>query len=85
MEEVLDLYEEPYSPKRPMLCFDEIPKQIIAEVRELFSAEQWASARYDIEYERKGVCDLMIICVSNVAFAKWPSRIDEPKFNLPTV
>ena len=34
MEDVLDLYEEPYDEKRPMVCFDESPKQLIAEVRE---------------------------------------------------
>jgi hypothetical protein len=34
MEEVLDLYEEPYDPKRPVVCFDERPCQLLAEVRE---------------------------------------------------
>jgi len=34
MEDALDLYEEPYGPKRPLVCFDESPKQPIAEVRE---------------------------------------------------
>jgi hypothetical protein len=33
MEDVLDLYEEPYDEKRPMVCFDESPQQLIAEVR----------------------------------------------------
>ena len=35
MEEVLDLYEEPYDPLRPVVCFDERPCQVLAEVREL--------------------------------------------------
>jgi hypothetical protein len=34
MEEVLDLYEEPYDPKKPVVCFDERPCQLLAEVRE---------------------------------------------------
>jgi hypothetical protein len=34
MEEVLDLYEEPYDPKRPVVCFDERPCQLIGDVRE---------------------------------------------------
>ncbi len=34
MEEVLDLYEEPYDPKRPVVCFDERPCQLLADVRE---------------------------------------------------
>jgi hypothetical protein len=62
MEDVLDLYEEPYDPKRPLVCFDESPKQLIAEVREPLPAEPGSPARYDTEYERKGVCDVMMIC-----------------------
>lgn len=62
MEDVLDLYEEPYDPQRPVICFDESPKQLIAEVREPIPAEPGTPARYDTEYERKGVCDLMMIC-----------------------
>jgi transposase len=34
MEEVLDLYEEPYDPKRPTICFDEQPYQMLSEVRD---------------------------------------------------
>lgn len=62
MEDVLDLYEEPYDPKRPVVCFDESPKQLIAEVRAPIPAEPGSAARYDTEYERKGVCDLMMMC-----------------------
>ena len=32
MEDVFDLYEEPYDPMRPVVCFDESPKQLIAEI-----------------------------------------------------
>jgi hypothetical protein len=62
MEDVLDLYEEPYDPMRPVVCFDESPKQLIAEVRKPLPPEPGTPARYDTEYERKGVCDLMMIC-----------------------
>lgn len=62
MEDVLDLYEEPYDPSRPVVCFDESPQQLIAEVRTPIPAEPGTPARYDTEYERKGVCDLMMIC-----------------------
>jgi hypothetical protein len=62
MEDVLDLYEESYDPMRPVVCFDESPKQLIAEVRKPIPAEPGSPARYDTEYERKGVCDLMMIC-----------------------
>lgn len=62
MEDVLDLYEEPYDPVRPVVCFDESPKQLIAEVRQPLPPEPGQPTRYDTEYERKGVCDLMMIC-----------------------
>ena len=62
MEDVVDLYEEAYEPARPLVCFDESPKQLIAETHELIPVEPGVPARYDTEYERKGVCDLMMIC-----------------------
>jgi hypothetical protein len=34
MEEVLDLYEEPYDPRSPVVCFDERPRQLLAEERD---------------------------------------------------
>jgi hypothetical protein len=68
MEDVLDLYEAPYDPTRPVVCFDESPKQLIAEVREPIPVEPGAPARYDTEYERKGVCDLMMICEPKQGF-----------------
>jgi hypothetical protein len=34
MEEILDLYEEPYDPNRPVVCFDERPCQLLADVRD---------------------------------------------------
>ena len=33
MEDVLDLYAEPYDPKRPVVCFDETSKQLVSEKR----------------------------------------------------
>jgi hypothetical protein len=62
MEDVLDLYEEPYDPARPVVCFDESPKQLIAEVREPIPAQPGPPARYDVEYQRNGVRDLRMIC-----------------------
>jgi hypothetical protein len=34
MEDVLDLYDAPYDPVRPVVCFDESPKQLMGEVRD---------------------------------------------------
>jgi len=62
MEDVLDLYEEPYDPARPVICFDESPKQLIGEVREPMAPQPGTPARQDTEYQRNGVRDLMMIC-----------------------
>jgi len=62
MEDVLDLYEAPYDPARPLVCFDESPKQLIGEVREPILPKPGTPAREDTEYERRGVRDLMMIC-----------------------
>jgi hypothetical protein len=56
MEEILDLYEEPYDPNRAVVCFDERPCQLLAEVREsLASKPGKPQQRVDSEYERRGV------------------------------
>jgi hypothetical protein len=62
MEEVLDLYEEPYDEKRPLVCFDESPKQLIEEVRQPLPSTPSQPVRYDVEYKRNGVRNLLMIC-----------------------
>jgi hypothetical protein len=62
MEDVLDLYAEPYDAARPVVCFDESPKQLIAEVRQPLPLEPGQPARYDVEYKRNGVRNLLMIC-----------------------
>lgn len=42
---MLDLYEAPYDPAYPVVCFDESPKQLIGEVRTLIPVEPGAPAR----------------------------------------
>jgi hypothetical protein len=54
MEDVLELYSRPRDPKRPLVCLDELCKQLIAEVRDPQPARPGASARQDYEYERRG-------------------------------
>ena len=57
MEEILDLYEEPYDPLRPVVCFDERPCQlIIGNVRDPLAMKPGSIERFDSEYERGGVC-----------------------------
>ena len=56
MERVLDLYEEPYDPKKPVVCFDERPCQLIGDVRDPLPRKPGSIERFDSEYERGGVC-----------------------------
>ena len=60
MEDVLDLYAEAPDPKRPVVCFDESPTQLIGEVRQPIPAEPGRLQRYDYEYRRNGTVNLFI-------------------------
>ena len=60
MEDVLDLYAEAADPKRPVVCFDESPTQLIGEVRLPIPAEPGQLKRYDCEYKRNGTANLFI-------------------------
>ncbi len=60
MEDVLDLYAEPYDPQRPKVCFDETPKQLIGETRVPLAARPGQVKRYDYEYRRNGTCNLFL-------------------------
>ena len=60
MEDVLDLYAEAPDPKRPVVCFDESPIQLIGEVRQPIPAEPGQIERYDCEYRRNGTANLFV-------------------------
>ena len=60
MEDVLDLYAEAPDPKRPVVCFDESPTQLIGEVRQPIPAAPGQLERYDCEYRRNGTANLFV-------------------------
>lgn len=60
MEDVLDLYEQPYDPLYPVVCFDERPYQLVSEVRQPIPAQPGKPLRYDYEYKREGTCNLFM-------------------------
>lgn len=68
MEDLLDLYAEPYDPLRPVVCLDELPKQLLADLREPLPARPASDgkpglfAREDYEYERCGVTNVFLWC-----------------------
>ena len=49
MEDILDLYEEPYDPLRPVVCFDERPCQLIGQAREPLPMKPGHIERFDSE------------------------------------
>ena len=61
MEDVLDLYAEAPDPKRPVVCFDESPVQLIGEVRQPIPARSGRLERYDYEYRRNGTVNLFVL------------------------
>jgi hypothetical protein len=60
MEDLLDVYHRPYDPKRPVVCIDEQPKQIVSEARRPHPPRPGSLARYDYEYRREGVANLFL-------------------------
>lgn len=61
MEDVLDLYAEPFDENRPQVCFDERPCQLISDKYEPLAGEPGKPKRIDYEYKREGRCNLFVI------------------------
>ena len=60
MEEILHLYSQPYDEKRPLICFDELPAQLLGEVVMPLPMKAGNPTRFDYEYERHGCCSLLV-------------------------
>jgi len=60
MEDVLTVYKRRYHLNEPVVCMDEISKQLIKETRQVIAAKPGRPARYDYEYERNGVKSLFM-------------------------
>ena len=58
MEDVLATYEKPYDPTEPVVCLDEKPVPLHAEVRPPSPAKPGKPAKQDNEYERCGTANL---------------------------
>jgi hypothetical protein len=61
LEDVLDVYTRPYDPARPVVCLEEISKQLVAETRTPWPAEPGQPERVDYEYERCGTANLFML------------------------
>jgi hypothetical protein len=60
MEDVLDVYQRPPDPRRPLVAMDEASKQLVKETRPVQPAQPGQPLRYDAEYERAGVRNLFL-------------------------
>jgi len=58
MEDILDLYELPYNPKRPVVCMDEKPYQLLGDARESLPMRPADNKKTDSEYVRAGTCSI---------------------------
>ncbi len=60
MEDILHLYSLPLDEQRPVVCFDELPVQLLGEVVAPLPMKPDKPKRVDYEYERGGVCSLLV-------------------------
>ena len=61
MEDVLDVYQRPYDPQRPVVCLDEKSKQLHDTPRGMLAMRPGQEARQDYEYVRHGTCNLFLV------------------------
>lgn len=60
MEALLHLYGLPYDKQRPLICFDELPVQLLGEVVAPLPVKEGRGLRFDYEYEREGTACLLV-------------------------
>jgi hypothetical protein len=61
MEDVWEVYKNPYDVKKPLICMDEMPKQILSDTRDPLPACPGKPAREDYEYQREGVANVFML------------------------
>ncbi|BBL63660.1 hypothetical protein MmazTMA_06370 [Methanosarcina mazei] len=60
MYDILSLYEEDYDPKKPLICLDEKPKQLLRDKRMSIPMKLGSSEKYDYEYVRNGTANIFM-------------------------
>lgn len=60
MEHVLDTYERPHDPRRPVVCFDERPCQLLGDVLMPIPMKRGRIERQDYHYTRHGICVVLM-------------------------
>jgi len=79
MEKMLAVYKRPYDANRPVVCFDEMSKQLVGEVRTPIPAAAGRVACHDYEYVRKGTANLVHVgrTAARLAARKRDHALDE--------
>ncbi len=77
MEQVLDIYERPYDPYRPVVCFDERPCQLLGDVLAPIPMKPGCVERTDYHYKRNGTC-VVLMAVEPLAGYRM-ARVTEQK------
>jgi hypothetical protein len=62
MEDVLELYAEPYDPQQPKVCLDETNRQLLADTCPPLPATAGQPLRSDYAYTRQGTRNLFLCC-----------------------
>lgn len=60
MYRLLNLYNKPYNPTIPVVCFDEKSKQLLEDSRTPIPMTPGQIKKYDYEYRRKGTCNIFV-------------------------
>lgn len=60
MEDILDLYCQPYDEEYPVVCMDEKPYQLLDEIREPIPMTPGKPRKVDAEYIRNGTCSIFV-------------------------
>jgi len=68
MEHILELYQKPYDPKRPMVCFDEKSLQLLADITNKLVLKPGRASKQDYEYKRNGTRNLFIFVEPKAGF-----------------
>ena len=60
MEDILEIYHQPYNIRQPVICMDEKPIQLIKEVRIPLPAKPGQPESFDFEYQRNGTANIFL-------------------------
>src|SRR5947207_3333130 len=61
LEDILEVYHRPYDPKRPLVCVDEVPVQLVGETRVPLPPAPGRLERFDYEYVRNGTANVFMV------------------------